>query len=152
MTYKKGQPTLLGFICSPFINSITRKPLLGRHYVYGIDYLGVKSQLYKVGAALGHAFQNKMDTLMNFLLVPGLENHKINEVVLLCKKDANENLEKYKSEFGQEPETFDDFTFYWSIVNLIKKESIRLSPREAFEAYLNDDTKNKKVIRDKGQC
>lgn len=128
------------------MDSITRKPLFGSPYARGVDYLGVESQLYQIGAALGHALQNKLDTLVKLLFVPGTENQKVNEVVRLCKKDAEKNLEEYKNKFGQEPDTFDGFAFYWWIGNVVKTVGIRLSPREAFKAYLSGDRKVKRLL------
>lgn len=146
MPYKDGQQTLLGFISSPFMDSIARKPLFGGPYARGVDYLGIESQLYQIGAALGHALQNKLYTLVKLLFVPGTESQKINEVVRLCKKDAEKNLREYENEFGQEPNTFDDFAFYWWIGNLVKTVGIRISPREAFKAYLSGDKKVKRLF------
>lgn len=146
MPYKDGQPTLLGFICSPFIDSITRKPLFGSPYARAIDILGVEAQLYRIGAALGHALRNKLDTLVKLLFVPGTEDQKVDEVVRLCKKDAGKNLEEFRNKFGQEPNTFDDFAFYRSIGDLLKAKGIRLGSREAFEAYLSGDRKVRRLF------
>ncbi len=146
MIHKGEQPTLLGFICSPFVTKITRKALFGRPYARGVDLRGVEAQLYSIGAALGHALQNKLDILAKLLFVPGTEDRKVNEVMRLCKKDAGKNLEEFRNEFGQEPNTFDDFAFYRGLGHALKTEGIRLSPREAFEAYLSGDRKVKRLF------
>lgn len=147
MPYKDGQPTLLGFMCSPFMDSITRQPLFGGPYARGIDYQGVKSQIYQIGAVLGRALQNKLDFLEKLSFVPGVaDSQRVNDVVQMCKKDAEKNLERYKNEFGHEPGTFDDFGFYWGIGNLVRNAGISLSPRESVRAYLNGDKKLKKLF------
>ena len=146
MAYKDQQPTLLGFVCSPFVDKITRKPLFGSPYARAVDILGVEAQLYSIGAALGHALRNKLDTLVKLLFVPGTEKQKVNEVLRLCKNDVEKNLKEFRDEFGQEPDTFDDFAFYWWIGNLVKTAGIRLSPREAFKAYLSGDRKVKRLF------
>ncbi len=146
MAYKDQQPTLMGFMCSPFVDKITRKPLFGSPYARAVDILGVEAQLYSIGAALGHALRNKLDTLVKLLFVPGTEKQKVNEVLRLCKNDVEKNLEEFRDEFGQQPDTFDDFAFYRGIGHVLKAEGIRLSPREAFEAYLSGDKKVRRLF------
>lgn len=133
----------------PFLNKITRKTLFGRTYARAIDLLDVEEQLYSIGAALGHALRNKLNILAKLLVVPGTEEHKINGVMQLCKKDAKKNLEEFINEFGREPDTFGDFISYRYAENLLRNEGIRLSAKEAIEAYARGDQKIKRLIDQK---
>lgn len=149
MPYQSERPTLLGFVCSPFITSITKKPFFGGPYVLGVDLLKLEAHIYQVGAVLGRALQHRLDILVKLLFVPGTEEHNVNRVVALCKKDVKKNLEEFQSQFGREPVTFDDFIFYRGIESLLRTGGIALSPRDAYEAYLHGDKKTKKLFDQK---
>jgi len=149
MSYQREQPTLLGFICSPFITSITRKPFFGRPYILGVDLLKVEAHVYLIGAVLGRALQHKLDILVKLLFVRGSDEHNVNRIVALCKKDAKKNLREFQSQFGREPATFDDFIFYRGIGNLLRTEGIELSPQDAVEAYQHGDKRIKNLFGQK---
>jgi hypothetical protein len=150
MPYQKGeQPSLSVLLCQPFLNKITRKALFGKPYARAIDIVDVEEQLYSIGAALGQSLRNKLDILVKLLFVPGTEEHRINELMQLCKKDAKKNLEKFINEFGREPETFGDFISYRSVENLLRNKGIRLSAKDAAKAYARGDKKIKKIFDEK---
>ena len=137
MPYQKGeQPSLSVLLCQPLLNKITRKALFGKPYARAIDLVDVEEQLYSIGAALGHALRNKLDILVKLLFVLGTEEHRINEVMRLCKKDAKKNLEEFINEFGREPNTFGDFISCRRAENRLRNEGIRLSAKDAIEALM----------------
>jgi len=150
MLYKKGeQPSLSVLLCQPFLDKITRKGLFGKPYVRAIDLVDTEDRLYSIGAALGRALRDKLDTLTKLLFVPGTEEHKVDRVMQLCQKDAKKNLEEFINEFGREPETFGDFTSYRRVQNRLRNEGIRLSAEDAIKAYVQGDRKIKKLFDEK---
>jgi hypothetical protein len=149
MPYKDEQLTLVEFLCNPLLTKIIKGSLFGGPYVRSIDLLFVSAHIYSIGATLGRALRDKLDTLTKLLFAPSTEEHKVGRVMQLCKKDAKNNLEEYKNKFGREPATFDDFTFYSGIEKRIRTEGIDLSPKDAFEAYSHGDRKIKKFFDEK---
>jgi hypothetical protein len=146
MQYKYKQPSLAAFLCQPFLDTITRKPSFGQPYARAIDLIDVEERLYSIGAALGYALWNKLDTLVKLLFAPGKEDHEVNRIMKLCKKDAEINLKRFINEFGREPDTFADFITYRSIQSRLEIEGIWLSAKEAIEAYIHGDRKIKKIF------
>tara|TARA_B100000315_G_scaffold53234_1_gene47567 strand:+ start:410 stop:1135 length:726 start_codon:yes stop_codon:yes gene_type:complete len=142
MPHKDERLTLVGFLCNPFLTKIIKESLLGGPYVRSIDLLSVSAHIYSIGAVLGRALRDKLDTLTKLLFVPSTEDHKVDRVMQLCKKDAKNNL-------GREPATFDDFAFYSGIEKRLRTEGIDLSPQDAFEAYSHGDRKIKKLFDEK---
>jgi len=138
--------TLLGFICSPFVTSITKRSLFGGSYVLGVELLKLQAYIYQAGAVLGRALQHRPDTLVKLLFVPGAGENNVNEMVAICKKDVIQNLEEFESQFGCKPATFADFIFYRGLVNRLRMEGIALSRRDAYEAYLHRDKKTKNIF------
>jgi hypothetical protein len=145
--YKKGeQPSLSVLLCQPFLNKITRKALFGKSYARAIELIDVEERLYSIGAALGHAMRNKLDTLAKLLFVSGKESHRIDEVMRLCKKDARKNLEEFRNKHGRDPDTFGDFISYRSVENLLRNKWVKLSAKEATEAYTEGNRRIKKIF------
>lgn len=136
--------TLSSFVCQPFYSLILRDPTR-KPYVRGIDYLLVKAQLYAIGAALGHALRHKLDMFQALLFVPTIDQNERNRLIGLFKADARKNLEAFKNQHGYEPPTFLDFGFFSSIEHVLQSERINLTPREAFQAYLNGDRSVRKL-------
>ena len=135
MPYEGEKPRLSVLLCQPFLNKITRKTLFGKLYARAIDLFDVEEQLYSIGAALGHALRSKLDILVKLLCVHDAKDYKANRIMNLCKKDAKKNLNSYINEFGREPETFGDFVSYRNAEVLLRNEGMRLSAKEAIEAY-----------------
>ena len=146
MPYKDEKLGLSVLLCQPFLNKISRKTLFGKPYARAIDFIDVEERLYSIGAALGYALRNKLDVLVKLLCVPSAKNYKATRIMSLCKKDAKKNLNSYINEFGQEPNTFSDFVSYRNAEVLLRNESVRLSAKEAIEAYCQGDRKIKKIF------
>jgi hypothetical protein len=150
MPYKKGeQPSLSVLLCQPFLNKITRKTLFGKLYARAIDLVDVEEQLYSIGAALGHALRNKLDILVKLLCVPGAKEYEADRIMSLCKKDARKNFEEFINEFGREPDTFGEFISYRNVEKRLRNAGIRLSAKDAVEAYAHGDKKIKNIFDEK---
>lgn len=149
MTHQDEKPTLVGHICEPFFNHVIKKSLLGGPYVSAVDLLKVETLVYLIGAVLGRALRDRLNILSRLFFIPGTEENHIKKITALCKKDARKNLKEFQSQCGREPRTFDDFIFYRGIEGLLSAESIQMSPRDAYEAYLRADKKLRKVLDQK---
>lgn len=145
--YKMSEQLSLSvFLCRPFLNKITKESMFGRPYARAIDLLDIEEQLYSIGAALGHAMWNKLDILKKLLSVPNAPKYEADRIMNLCKKDAKKNLEEFRNKYGQDPDTFGDFISYRSVENLLRNKGVRLSAKEAIEAYTEGSKKIKKIF------
>jgi len=150
MSYKKGeQPSLSVLLCYPFLNKITKKSLIGKPYARAIDLVDVQEQLYSIGAAVGHVLRNKLDILVKLLSVPGAKEYEADRLMSLCKKDARKNFEEFINEFGREPDTFGEFISYRNVEKRLRNAGIRLSAKDAVEAYAHGDKKIRKIFDEK---
>lgn len=93
--------------------------------------------------------RNELDILVKLLSVPGAKDDKVNRIMSLCKEDAKKNLEKFMNEFGREPDTFGNLISYRFVENYLQNEGVRLSAKEAIEAYIHGDRKIKKIFEEK---
>jgi len=115
MTYRNKRQTLVGFLCYPFVNKVTRTPLLGGPYVRVIDVFKVASDLYAIGAVLGRARRNRLNILARLLVVPGAVDSDVNRLMTLSQKDANNRLRDFKNQNGREPDTFGEICLFPAI-------------------------------------
>jgi len=149
MPYGSEPSSLALLLCQPFLNKITRKPLFGTPYARSIDLIDVEERLYSIGAALGHVMRNELDILVKLLFVPGANQDEADRIMSLCKKDARKNLEEFRNKYGRDPDTFGGFTSYRRVENRLRNEGIRISARDAMEAYAQGDRKIRKIFNEK---
>jgi hypothetical protein len=134
-------PTLSVFICQPLFDLIKKQSTFSRAFVRDIDLRLVSALLYAIGAAMGHSYRNKLNTLENLLFVPDSDERERNRIMNLCKEDAKKNLEEFIRKYGKEPDTFWDFVFFNGLEDILDNKGVKISPKEAFEAYFSEDGK-----------
>jgi hypothetical protein len=106
--YDEEQPTLTGVLSWIPLKNVVKKQVFGGRYLRLWDFFATLSFQYESGAILGRAKRNKISTLENLLVVPGVE---ISKSVKLMQDQAKERLEKFRNELGKEPDTFNEFIF-----------------------------------------
>lgn len=150
MPYISEHPSLTVLLYKPFLDKIPRKGLFGKTNVRAIELIDTQEQLYSIGAALGHALQGKLDILVDLLFIKDTKELKANEVMNLCKKSAEESLEKFMNEHGQEPDTFNDLVACLLLERHLRQHGNKLNAKAAIKAYELGDTRIKKILHKKG--
>lgn len=138
MPFKEGQPSLTGLLSEIPLKQALKKQLFGGHYLRLWDYFATLSFQYESGAILGRAKRDKISTLVNMLVVPGADTKKFMKSM---QDQANERLEKFRSELGEEPNTFYDFIFYREFEGVVG-----LSLNKVFEEHTRGNKKVAKVF------
>jgi hypothetical protein len=128
MPYDAEQPTLTGVLSWIPLKHLVKKRVFGERYLRLWDFFTTLSFQYESGAILGRAKRNKISTLADLLVVPGLE---ISKSVKLMQDQAKDRLEKFRNELGKEPDTFHEFIFNREF-NRVLVESIGMTLDELF--------------------
>jgi hypothetical protein len=106
MPFQDTQPSLTGYLIQWNLNQVVKTKLFGGRYLSLWDYFATLGFQYESGAILGRAKRDKINTLVNILVVPGTE---INGFIKAFQDAAKARLDTFIDEAGKEPDTFDDF-------------------------------------------
>lgn len=139
MPFREGQPTLIGFIGIPIVTKVAKTRFFGGPYIRFYNMFEVISYLYMAGAILGRARRSKLSILAKMISIPGREKEFLNWL----QKQAKERLEKFRSEVGKEPDTFNEFI----LLRELKEAGIGIE--ESFEAYQRGDMSMMKAADEK---
>ena len=141
MPFKEGQLSLTGSLVEIPLKQALKKQLFGGRYLRFWDYFTFLNFQYESGAILGRAKRDRIDTLMNILVVPGTDAR---EFAAMMQKQARERLEKFKKELGKAPDTFYEFIFRRELDRVLAAVGLNLD--KVFEEYMRGDKEVVKVF------